>query len=65
MQVSIENVVNQFRALNADGGVSPETMTRIVEAVMCALRQDEQHKGRIEEEGSMLNYQQRSRRDGQ
>ena len=60
MQITIDNVVNQFRALTARSALSPETLREIVAAVMSAVDNEREHGERVAEEGSMQNYQQRS-----
>ena len=59
MQVSIDNIVNQFRAIGTDAGLSADTMNRIVESVLAVIGQEREHDERIAEEGSMQNFQQR------
>ena len=60
MQITIDNVVNQFRALTASSVLSPETLRQIVAAVMSAVNAEREHDERVAEEGSMKNFQQRS-----
>ena len=42
MQVTIENLVNQFRVLGAKS-LSPETLNQIVAAVVSAVNNEQEH----------------------
>ncbi|MEO0425117.1 MAG: hypothetical protein AAF184_22470 [Pseudomonadota bacterium] len=61
MQVYIDKVVNQFRAMSTSSALAPETLAQIVAAVSAALREEQQREARVEEEGSLRNYQERTR----
>jgi len=60
MQVIIDEVVSNVRALSGESVLAPETMRRIVEAVLEAVRAERDHADRVAEEGSLRNYQQRN-----
>lgn len=59
MQVIIDQVISTVRALDAD--LAPETMQRLVAAVLEALRAEARLQERVNEENSLRNYQQRNR----
>ncbi len=59
MQVIIDQVVSQIRAF--DGNLTPETMQRVVTAVLEAVQAEARHEDRVAEENSLQNYQQRNR----
>jgi hypothetical protein len=58
MQVVIDQVVSQITAVDSD--LSPETLRRIVRAVLEGLKGDELRRERVAEETSLRNYQQRN-----
>jgi hypothetical protein len=59
MQVIIDQVISHIRAMDAN--LAPETMQRLVTAVLEAVRAEAQHEARVAEENSLQNYQQRNR----
>jgi hypothetical protein len=59
MQVIINQVVSQIRAF--DGNLTPETLQRVVAAVLDAVHAEMQHTDRVAEENSLQNFQQRNR----
>lgn len=60
MQIIIEEVVSRIRAIDGGAGLSAETMTSIVEAVVSAVEQKQRHRENLDEEHSLRNYQQRN-----
>ncbi len=58
MQVIINELVSKVRAIDGQSVLSPSTLQRIVETVLEAVQQDEDHTQRTSEERSLNNYQQ-------
>ena len=50
MQVEINEVVSTVRALDGDALLAPQTLTRIVNAVMKAMEEVESHRHRVRAE---------------
>lgn len=61
MQVVIDEVVSQVRAVDGDAVLAPETLHHIVSAVMRAIEDKERRGANEDEELSQKNYQQRNR----
>jgi len=61
MQIIIEEVVSRIRTMNAGAGMSAETLSNIVAAVVDAVEQQQKHSDNVNEELSLRNYQQRNR----
>ena len=60
MQVIINELVSNVRALDGQSVLSPATLQRVVATVLEAVHQEEEHKQRMLEEKSLKNYQQLS-----
>jgi hypothetical protein len=58
MQVIIDQVISNIRAFDSD--LAPETVQRIVAAVLEAVRAEADHENRVAEENSLQKYQQRN-----
>jgi hypothetical protein len=50
MEVEIGNVVSSVRAVDTDSLLEPQTMERIVRAVLQALNEREDHRKRVRDE---------------
>jgi hypothetical protein len=61
MQVIIDQVVSRIRAADGNAALSPQTLARIVAAVLRAIEDRERETAREDEELSQRNYQQRNR----
>jgi len=59
MQVIIDQVISHIRAIDAN--LAPETMQRLVAAVLEAVHAENLLEDRVTEEKSLQNYQQRNR----
>ena len=64
MQVIINELVSNVRAIDGQSVLSPATLQRIVETVLEAAHQEEDHQQRTSEEKSLKNYQQRRSQGG-
>lgn len=58
MQVIIEQIVSQIRAF--DSNLSAETLQRVVAAAVEAVKAEQRQQGRVAEENSLRNHQQRN-----
>lgn len=61
MAVIIEELVSHVRALDSESLLAPETLARLVEAVMQAVEDKDALQQRVSDEQSLLNAQQLSR----
>jgi len=50
MQVIIDEIVSNVRAVDREATLSPATMQKIVEACLRAMRDDKAHEDRMSEE---------------
>lgn len=50
MDIHIGEVVSNMRAVDGDALLSPQTLEKIVEAVLQAVREQEAHRARVEAE---------------
>lgn len=50
MDIHIGEVVSNVRAVDGDALLSPQTLEKIVEAVLRAVREQEAHRARVEAE---------------
>lgn len=60
MQVIIEEVVSQVRAINGGAGLSQETVRSLVDAVLSAMDERQRQREDVDEEHSLHNYHQRN-----
>jgi hypothetical protein len=60
MQVIIDEVVSNVTAIGGAENMSPQTLQRIVSAVLQAVDDRDRQRGRVDEEQSLHNYQQRN-----
>ena len=57
MQVIINKVISQIRALDGESVLSPSTLNSILTAVMQAVEERDRHAQRVGEEHRLENYQ--------
>jgi hypothetical protein len=50
MEVNIENIVSTVRAVDSDSLLAPQTLRRIVQAVLLAVEERESHARRVRAE---------------
>jgi hypothetical protein len=50
MEVNISEVVSTVRAVDGDSVLAPETLARIVRAVMQAMNERDEHRSRVHAE---------------
>lgn len=62
MQVIINELVSKLKLLDGNSMLSPETLNRIVATVMEAVKEDIEHKQRVEDEHSLENVHERAER---
>jgi hypothetical protein len=60
VQVIIDEVVSRVTAINGADNMSPQTLQRIVAAVMQAVDERDRHRERVDEEHSLHNFQERN-----
>lgn len=60
MQVIINEVVSKIKLLDGNSMLSPDTLNRIVETVMDAVREDNNLQQRIADENSLGNVHERA-----
>lgn len=60
MQVIIDEVVNNITAIGGAENMSPQTLQRIVSAVLQAVDDRDRQRGHVDEEQSLHNYQRRN-----
>jgi len=60
MQVIINEVVSKIKLLDGNSMLSPDTLNRIVETVMDAVREDNNLQQRIADENSLENVHERA-----
>ncbi len=62
MQVIINELVSKLKLLDGNSMLSPETLNQIVATVMEAVKEDIEHKQRVEDEHSLENVHERAER---
>lgn len=62
MQVIINELVSKIKLLDGGSMLSPETLNRIVAAVMEAVREEQDHQQRVKDEHSLENVHERAER---
>jgi hypothetical protein len=50
MEVNIGDIVSTVRTVDGDSLLAPQTLTKIVQAVLAAVREQEEHRMRAREE---------------
>lgn len=60
MQVIINEMVSKIKLLDGNSMLSPDTLSRIVETVMGAVREDINLQQRVEDENSLENVRERA-----